>query len=187
MRLSAKTTLSVAIVAAILLGAVALWAQPSPSGNAIEVVIPTAAPVREVVLKTYVSGAVRNPGIYLFKEGDRLADAIEFAGGAREDAELAGINLALRLKDEDHWHIAQIGEVSPDQAVRSADRSGKIDVNSADAGSLTSLPGIGSLRAQSIVRYRDRFGPFRSVEDLLDVSGIGPSTLNSIQGLVEAR
>ena len=135
----------------------------------------------------YISGAVEYPGVYAIKEGGRLEQVVEVAGGATEDADLTAINLAARERDEDHWHIPAVGENSQPPSAQASTRPAKIDINSAEAELLKTLPGIGEVKAQSIIRHRETNGPFASVEDLLDVSGIGPATLDAIQDLVEVR
>lgn len=154
--------------------------------------VPTPTATEVVVLKVYVTGAVRNPGMYEVQVGDRLADVVAAAGGPAEGADLDAVNLAARVRDEQHWHIPRIGE--PVEAAGDADRpsgvvsaSGRLDINTATAEELTTLPGIGDVRAEAIVRYRDANGPFMRVEDLLEVEGIGPTTLEAIRDLIEVR
>ena len=183
-KLLSQMVLIAAMLAAVA-GAVFLLIRGVSPGGAFEVVLPTAVPAAE--LKVYVSGAIRNPGVYAAEEGDRLDQLIEAAGGPNEDADLAVVNLAVRVKDEDHWYIPRVGE-APQASVAQATRpSGKIDLNSATLDELESLPGIGEVKAQAIIRYREANGPFPSVEDLLDVRGIGPATLEAIRDLVDAR
>ena len=109
------------------------------------------------------------------------------AGGATQDADLTAINLAVRVKDQDHWHIPVHGESPILPTPPSATGPNVIDINSADVEQLKSLPGIGDVKAASIVRYRETNGPYASVEDLLAVRGIGPATLDAIRDLVEVR
>lgn len=117
---------------------------------------------------------------------------IQAAGGATEQANLTAVNLAVRLRDEDHWHIpswneALIAAPGDTSLVRNVSRSARININTADAKLLQDLPGIGEVKAQAIVSYRDTNGPFPSVESLLDVPGIGSATLESLRELIEAR
>lgn len=76
----------------------------------IEIVLPTPAVVDREDLKVYISGAVREPGVYEASPGHRLEDVVNMAGGPSDDADLDAINLATRVKDEDHWHTPRIGE-----------------------------------------------------------------------------
>ena len=125
--------------------------------------------------------------MYTANEGSRLEELIEAAGGPTEDADLTAINLALRVSDEDHWHIPRVGEPARNTAAQVSTQSKRIDVNSADETLLITLPGIGEVKAQAIIRHREANGPFASPEDLLAVRGIGPATLEAILDLVDTR
>ena len=186
MKLASQTILIAAMLATVARAVVLLF-QRSSSDGAMEIVLPTVTSAPKVELKVHVSGAVRNPGVYAIHEGDRLSHVIEAAGGATADADLAAVNLAVRVKDEDHWQIPRVGEAPQESARQGTTTTGKIDINSAGVELLKTLPGIGEVKAQSIVRYRETNGPFASVEDLLDVRGIGPATLEALRDLVEAR
>ena len=186
-----QAALALAIFA-FLIGGVVLVVRGSTSGGGIEIIFPTVTAVQQVDMKVYVTGAVRSPGVYDVAEDSRLADVIEAAGGATDDADLAAVNLATRVSDEQHWHIPSVAEAgdevlpqSPPAA--SAASSGKIDLNSADVSVLDGLPGIGEVKAQAIVRYRKANGPFADVDAVLDVAGIGPAILAAIRDLVEVR
>lgn len=184
---SITNKIAIALVFVSLVGIFLVMVRQSAADDAIEIVLPIATPVVEAKLKAYVSGAVQTPGVYTLGEGDRLLDLIGLAGGALNEAELSGINLAVKVSDEDHWHIPQIVEAMPEQVSISADRSGRVDLNSASLDALVTLPGIGSTKANSIISYRDQHGPFPSVDVLMEVKGIGRSTLSSLDGLVVAR
>lgn len=186
MKLVSQVVLIAAMLAAVAGGVVLLVRGPS-GGNGFEIILPTATPASVAEAKVYVSGAVRSPGVYILPEGSRLAEAIEAAGGATEGADLTAVNLAARVSDEDHWHIPRAGETLPAMSVQETGHTGRIDINSADEELLKSLPGIGEVKAQSIIRHRKANGPFSIVEDLLDVSGIGPATLDAIRDLVDVR
>ena len=155
--------------------------------------MPTATAEPVVELKVYITGAVRNPGVYDIEQGSRLAQVVEAAGGATDDADLIVVNLAARVTDEEHWHIPRQGEVTqaPLAMVTTpqADSSGsqKININSATAEELVDLPEIGETLAQRIVDYREANGPFSSVDDLIEVRGIGSATLDAIRDLVKVR
>lgn len=130
--------------------------------------------VRTVIV--YISGEVASPGVYELAEGSRIADLLEMAGGALDDANLNSINLAKKLSDGEHISVAAYG---------SEDTDGRIDLNTADSRTLQELPGIGEAKADAIIRYRDMNGPFQSVDDLLLVSGIGENLLNSIRDRIK--
>ena len=180
--------LVLAVTASLAGAAFLTWRATSVDTAPIELVPPTAAPPPPAGIKVYVTGAVVMPGVYSLREGARLHELVEAASGARSDADLDAINLAARLKDEDHWRIPARGEAPAAQSIApQAASQGRIDLNSATAEQLRSLPNIGEVRAQAIVTFRETRGPFAAVDDLLLVSGIGPETLAALRDLVEAR
>ena len=114
-----------------------------------------------------------------------MADLVEAAGGVTEDVDMSAVNLAARVRDEDHWHVPRIGEANEPQPPGA--RPGAIDINSTDEELLKSLPGIGEVKARAIISFREANGPFSSADGLLEVSGIGAAILKAIRDLVEAR
>jgi len=161
-------------------GIALLVGQGRPGG--VEVVLPTATPAASV--QVYVTGAVASPGVYTLQEGDRLQDAVDRAGGAVANADLARVNLALHVQDQDHHHILAIGEEAAIAPTPQADGPQLTNLNQAGLEELMALPGIGEVRAHSILEHRRQNGPFRSVEELVDVSGIGWTTLERLRPLV---
>ena len=106
-------------------------------------------------------------------------------GGATEDADLSRVNLALRVRDQDHFHIPRVGEVGVTAPVpTSADQSGLLNINTATIQQLEALPGIGPVKARAIVDYRQKNGAFERPEQIRQVSGIGPATFEGIQDLI---
>ena len=184
-KFGSQIVLVIATLAAIA-GAVLLLVRSSSSGG-MEIVLPTATPDVQARPRVHISGAVIRPGVYEVRNGDRLVDVIEAAGGATEDVDLAAVNLAARVEDEDHWHIPRLGEEPREPSAQSGEASGRIDVNSADEELLKTLPGIGEVKARAIIRFRDTNGPVSSVEELLEVPGIGPATLDAIRDLIDTR
>ena len=179
--------LNIAFVVGILAvasGGVAILVLGS-GGNAIEVTPPTPVPSSTAELKVHVSGAANDPGVHIIWDGARVQDAIAGAGGATEDADLDAMNLARRVNDEDKVDVPKVGEAPSGSDAQAS--SGLIDLNSVDVITLTSLPGIGQTKAEAIVRHREQNGPFARIEDLLEVSGIGPATLDAILDLIEVR
>ncbi len=160
----------------------------------------TAAP--DVVV--HVAGAVANPGVYRMDPRARVGDLVDAAGGLAGDADGDRLNLAAALVDGSRVYVPRRGEASvpplagtdmgADQAGSSqpgaAGANGvggagaQVDINKASAEALEGLPGIGPATANAIIEHRERRGPFRSVEDLLDVSGIGPAKLDQLRSLV---
>ncbi len=185
--------LLVAAIAAAA-GAVVLFLQDGrDGGEPVRIVPPPPVPSETVLAKTeskaYVTGAVRRPGLYAIKEGDRLADLIDLAGGITESADMQAVNLAVRVNDEDHWTVPTVGEptIVPPNSASVEPTDGRVDINTADAEMLETLPGIGETRAQAIIHHREEHGPFERVDDIVAVPGIGPSTLEGLRDLVEAR
>jgi competence protein ComEA len=137
-----------------------------------------------------VAGWVRHPGVYEFHDGDRVIDAIEAAGGARRGAALDALNLAAPLADGTQILVPRreasgsAGSAPSAPSVDGSVTSSKVNINAASAEELETLPGIGEVIAQEILDYRTANGPFASVDDLLDVSGIGEVTLVNIRDLV---
>jgi competence protein ComEA len=142
-------------------------------------------------ISVYICGNVNNPGVVTVKEGARLDEALALVGGAKEDADLNAVNLAYRLEDEDMIYIPLKGEklegkgdtipgVSTVKSV-AIKASGKININTAGEKELDTLEGIGPATAKSIIQYRNANGPFKSIEDIKKVKGIGDSKFNSIK------
>jgi competence protein ComEA len=191
LRIAVQAVLGLAVAAA-LGGAIFLLVRSGSAGESIELVVPSPTATQVVVLKVYVTGAVLNPGVYEIQAGDRLAEVLAAAGGPAADADLDAVNLAARVRDEEHWHIPKVGETTgeasgSEQPSGVVSSGGRLDINTATAEELVALPGIGQVGAEAIVRYRSATGPFTRVEDLLEVEGIGPTTLENIRDLIEVR
>ncbi|MFZ6003817.1 MAG: helix-hairpin-helix domain-containing protein [Actinomycetota bacterium] len=186
--------------AAIGVGLIALW-MTRPSTTPPEVNLPFAsttvalAPIstdaqttEEVVV--HVAGAVRTPGVYELPSGSRVVDAIEAAGGLSGDADGSRINLASPVTDGERIYVPRVGEAEPPVVVGdgghtgSTNREGPLDLNEADEAALDALPGIGPTTASAIVEHRSRIGRFTSVDQLLDVRGIGEAKLEQLRPLV---
>jgi len=142
------------------------WAEPTP----------TPGPLR-----VYVSGAVQHPDVYVLPPGSILKDALLAAGGAVTEADLVSINLARPVADGEHVHVPRAGEEDPVRLPSVEPLSLKVNINTADQAALEALPGIGPELAQRILDYRQAHGPFVQIEDLLNVTGIGPGILEKIR------
>jgi competence protein ComEA len=148
-------------------------------------------------IMVYITGAVKNPGVYSLLEGQRLMDAIEKAGGFLSDADLLSVNLAKRLNDEDAYYIPRINEVDETgQNVHSSKGNfagtllfddGKININTADVKELETLPGIGPQTAKKIIDYRNENGPFMSIEEIKNVSGIGEAKFENMKEKIKVK
>ncbi len=145
-------------------------------------------------IKVYVTGQVKNPGVIEVDEGSRLIDVIELAGGVLENADLNRINLAAKVKDEGMYYIPEIGEeihghniydtAGNDPSGLSSESGQKININTADEATLDTLPGIGPSKARRIIEYRNQNGPFQSIEEIKNVSGIGDKTFEQLKDLI---
>ena len=145
-----------------------------------------AAPVRLVV---HVAGAVRRPGVYRFRDGERVADAVARAGGSTPNADLSALNLAAPLSDGVQVLVPAAAPVEAKGAPSGAEASGspvgrKVHLSAASADELDELPGVGPVTAQKIVDWRLQHGPFRTLEDLDAIPGIGPARIEQLRDLV---
>ena len=127
---------------------------------------------------------MRRPGVYEFAAGDRVIDAVNRAGGARNGADLTSLNLAAPLADGTQIVVPRAGRDGPGSSTSDTGTAGGatlININTASETDLEALPGVGPVTAAAIIDYRTQNGPFSTVDDLIDVSGIGPSTLEQIR------
>lgn len=172
-------------------------ADPTDQGL-VATATPASTPAETVV---HVIGAVKDPGVYTLPGGSRVVDALTEAGGSTEAAELSRMNLALILSDGDQIWVPVHGEEPPDvvavespissdapsvgQGVADGEESlGAVGLNSASSQQLETIPGVGPVTAGRILAFREERGPFTSVDQLLDVSGIGEKTLESLRPYV---
>lgn len=188
------------VVAAVVVLVVAL--QPRPAGGIPAQAVPTAAdgsvPVEPVAeppasgVLVHVLGQVVSPGVYEIGPGGRVVDAIGAAGGLTADADTAAVNLARPVVDGEQLYVPAIGETPPMPAPDAADGTGTgaggggglVNLNTAGAAELQTLPRIGPAMAQRIIDHREANGPFAAVDDLIDVAGIGEATLEGLRPLV---
>lgn len=142
------------------------------------------------VITVDVKGAVKKPGVYQLPDKSRVNEAVLLAGGVTEEADRKSVNFAQKLTDEAVIYVASQGEnitvVPKDPAVLANEPgassvSDKINLNTATLTDLQTISGIGQKRAQDILDYRDSSGGFKSVEDLVNVSGIGEKTLEKLR------
>jgi competence protein ComEA len=119
------------------------------------------------IIQIYITGQVMRPGVYSLSAGERLAAAIEQAGGCTSQADLNRINLAAKVIDEGMYYVPAIGEeavpdlpVTPSSAETGSER---VNINLADQAGLETLTGIGPVKAQRIIEYRDQHGGFQSI------------------------
>jgi competence protein ComEA len=157
------------------------------------------------VMVVHMAGAVAVPGVHSVPVGARVHDAVVAAGGARHDADLDRLNLAAPLVDGSRVYVPMIGELAPPplvgdgstpviaggQMIPGPTGSGPVagggaalSLSTASSAELQSLPGVGPSTAEAIIAHRDANGPFTTVDQLLDVRGIGPAKLSAIRDLV---
>lgn len=130
----------------------------------------------------YVSGCVKVPGVYKVAGNSRVVDAIEAAGGFLKEADTSLINLARALKDGEHIHIYSVQDNIKPESVE--ENASLININTATKEQLTTLPGIGSSKAEGIIAYRDKNGCFNSCEDIMKVTGIKEAAYEKIKALI---
>ncbi|MEB9840361.1 helix-hairpin-helix domain-containing protein [Bacillus cereus] len=130
-----------------------------------------------------VKGAVSKEGVYEMKEGDRVKDAVQKAGGFLSEVDMKKVNLAQIVQDQMLLYIPSKNE-SEQVVLTSSKEDGKIRINTAAKEQLEKITGIGSRKAESILKYREEHGPFQKIEDLLEIDGIGAKSLEKIKGQI---
>jgi competence protein ComEA len=172
----------------VLLGAAAavLVTSLTPHG-ATDVIAPGASPTTSgvdaaagSVIYVHILGQVQHPGLYALRDGDRAVDIVAAAGGFTPEADPAGLNLARFLSDGEQIVVPAVGE----QGGSAVASDGTVNLNTADAAALETLPRIGPAMAQRILDWREQNGRFSAIEDLLDVAGIGEATFEGLRDLV---
>jgi competence protein ComEA len=188
----------VALLGMLIAAGSAVWVLGRPRPGPIQVSTPVPTPTATVAptptpapLRIYVSGAVQQPDVYVLPPKSIVKDALDAAGGATDDADLAQINLAVELSDQQQVHVPRIGETSvPDTSPGTGNAeapAAKVNINTASVEELDTLPGIGPAIAQRIVDYREANGNFATIEDLQNVKGIGPSTYEELKDRITVR
>lgn len=188
----------VGVLAGFALAGLLMFISRAPAGQPI---VLQPAPTKEPIA-VHIIGAVPRPGLYEFAEGARVQDAIDAAGGLLASANVSVINLAALIEDGQQLTIPYKdgempqagssedalvlpGEPAPEPLSESS--GDKININTASLEELDELPGIGPTIAQRIVDYRTENGPFQTIEDIMNVSGVGPSTFDNIKELIIAQ
>jgi competence protein ComEA len=183
-----RRVLAAAILALVVV--VVAWrhaAAGSPAPLRVAPVVPARASPTVAARRLVVDvvGAVRRPGLVRLPEGSRVADAIARAGGLRRGAERAGVNFAAPVSDGQQVLVPERGTVAAGAGGSAGSASaGPVSLSSATAEQLDALPGVGPVTAEKIVAYRQQHGAFRSVDELDAISGIGPSRIADLRGLV---
>jgi competence protein ComEA len=132
---------------------------------------------KEVKMYVHLSGEITYPDVYEVKQGMRLKELINLAGGFTENADVKMVNLALLLDDQMKITIPKIIEATD----KNETEAGMININTADYTLLMKLDGIGEVKAKAIVAYREKHGPFKTIEEIMRVNGIGIKTFEKIK------
>ncbi len=194
---SQQIAAAVLVVSGVVGGAYAMQ-RPTAEPLALTVSSPVPTPVIQATstptpapIVVFVSGEVVSPGVYTLPPESRVVDAIIAAGGVSAEADASAVNQAILLEDGMQIHVPKAGEAATPLPPTSGagngsgdEVPGKLNINTATAAELETLPEIGPALAEAIVRHRETNGAFESVDELLDVSGIGDATLNAIRELV---
>ena len=139
----------------------------------------------EAVIFVDIKGAVKKPGVYQMKVGDRVKDAIEAAGGMTAEADSQKVNLAQRVEDQMVIVVPKVGEEAEEipagETRKEATKEGKVNINTATVEELKTLKGVGEKKAEAIIEYRKKNGSFQTKEDLMKVRGIGKKLFESFQ------
>lgn len=162
-----------------------------PEGNTVE------EDARPKVMYTDIKGSVKEPCIYSFSSEERVYDVLKRAGGLLEEADSDRINFSAKIEDQQVLYIPAVGEEPPEHLNQSASPEGKqstadtepskININTASPSELQQIPGIGSVKAQEIIRFREENGSFQKVEDLQEISGIGEKTVEKLKNFVTIK
>ena len=179
----------VAGVVVLVVGAVAFvgWRSSAPPA---ELTLPRATPAAGVptsiaAATAHAAGAVTKPGVYKLPPGARVTDLLDAAGGPTADADLDQLNLAATVGDGERIYIPRRGEAVPPSAGAAQATGGPVDLNRATADELDALPGVGPATAKAIIDHRTKNGRFRTVDDLLEVRGIGEAKLADLRDKVK--
>jgi competence protein ComEA len=180
----------------IVLGGTIFFFTRGSEPAALTIITPTPRPSpTQSAIVVDVRGAVAKPGVYTLNAGSRVQDALTMAGDVLPNAETRQLNLARRLNDGEQLYIPTIDEAAtmlqppatplartPSAATRAP--GAKVNINTATLAELDSLPGIGLTYAQRIIDYRTQNGPFKKIDDLKKVRGIGDSLFNQVKDLI---
>ncbi|MFO7540319.1 MAG: helix-hairpin-helix domain-containing protein [Chloroflexota bacterium] len=194
--------MAVGLMAGIIVGVggLALTNQTRPAAIVIEPAAPTPLPTLTPTpgpIMVYINGEVVQPNLYELSAAARVVDLIEIAGGFTAQAQQDVVNLALPLSDGMQIYVPALNEPGVAQPpvvsgpnlaegtgggmVAAAER---VNINQADEQELQLLPGVGPAMAQRIIEYRESSGPFTSIEEITNVSGIGPTRLEQLRDLI---
>ena len=197
-----KIYLIIAVIIAFVTGYYFLEERKSSSEINVEEIVPTeineeeeaAKPPKTESLIVDVKGQVKMPGVYSSSQEERVIDVVQRAGGLTENADESKVNFAEHVLDAMVIYIPAKGEegnipqgLTSNPTDTGGTKQGKINLNKADENELQNLPGIGPSKAAAIMEYRVTNGPFKSVEDLKNISGIGDKTFDKLKDLITVQ
>lgn len=146
---------------------------------------------KKVKIFVDIKGAVLHPGLYEVLPETRVANLIKLAGGLTEQADAKKINLAQQLQDEMVVYVPIIGEepVVQENETKTAQEtdSSKINLNKATLEELQKIPGVGQKKAEAILQYREEKGAFKKIEEITEISGIGPNTFEKLKEFISVQ
>lgn len=167
-----------------------MWEETSLTTTA-EVATDATKERAETMIYVDIKGAVKVPGIYQLKNQQRIWDALALAGGVSEEADTTQVNYAQKVKDQMIIYVPKKGEPVPqsletlqESAPAQQNQEEKINLNTATEAELQTISGIGAKKAQEIIRFRDEQGPFKTVEELKNVPGIGEKTVECLKDML---
>lgn len=139
----------------------------------------------------HITGEVKYAGVVVLKEGDRIVDAIEAAGGETDNADLNKLNLAYIVSDGDKIYVPnkneEIGNITTVNEEINSEEQSTININTASLKELMELPGIGEVTANKIIEYRTQNGKFSTIEELKNVPGIGSSKFENLKEKIRVK
>lgn len=167
-----------------------MWEETSLTTTA-EVATDATKERAETMIYVDIKGAVKVPGIYQLKNQQRIWDALALAGGVSEEADTTQVNYAQKVKDQMIIYVPKKEESVPqsletlqESAPAQQNQEEKINLNTATEAELQTISGIGAKKAQEIIRFRDEQGPFKTVEELKNVPGIGEKTVERLKDML---
>lgn len=167
-----------------------MWEETSLTTTA-EVATDATKERAETMIYVDIKGAVKVPGIYQLKNQQRIWDALALAGGVSEEADTAQVNYAQKVKDQMIIYVPKKGEsvaqsleTLQESAPAQQNQEEKINLNTATEAELQTISGIGAKKAQEVIRFRDEQGPFKTVEELKNVPGIGEKTVERLKDML---